>query len=82
MFYLLHRREILAPLIPEVSDLPFSRAVWVELEGVEVLVVRITYVGEVMMVMMTMMMMMVMMMMMIELLLRVTYVGEVRVTTS
>jgi len=39
-------REILAPLIPEVSDLPFSRAVWVELEGVKVLVVRITYVGE------------------------------------
>jgi len=39
-------REILARLIPEVSDLPFSRAVWVELEGVEVLVVRITYVGE------------------------------------
>ena len=69
-FYLPHLREILAPLIPEVSDLPFSRAVWVELEGVEVLVVRITYVGEVMM------------MMMIELLLRVTYVGEVRVTTS
>jgi len=39
-------REILARLIPEVSDLPFSRAVWVELEEVEVLVVRITYVGE------------------------------------
>ena len=56
MFYLVHRREILAPLIPEVSDLPFSRAVWVELEGVEVLVVRITYVGEVMMMMMMMMM--------------------------
>ena len=54
---------------------------WVELEGVKVLVVRITYVGEVMMVMMMMMMMM-MMMVMIELLLGVTYVGEVRVTTS
>ena len=81
MFYLLHRREILARLIPEVSDLPFSRAVWVELEGVEVLVVRITYVGEVMMMMMMVMMIMVVMMM-IELLLRVTYVGEVRVTTS
>ena len=80
MFYLLHRREILARLIPEVSDLPFSRAVWVKLEGVVVLVVRITYVGEVMM--MIMMMVMTMMMMMIELLLRVTYVGEVRVTTS
>ena len=53
---------------------------WVKLEGVEVLVVRITYVGEVMM--MIMMMVMTMMMMMIELLLRVTYVGEVRVTTS
>ena len=65
----------MAPLIPEVSDLPFSRAVWVELEGVEVLVVRITYVGEVMM-------MRRMRMMMIELLVGVTYVGEVRVTTS
>ena len=87
MFYLLHQREILARLIPEVSDLPFSRAVWVELKGVEVLVVRITYVGEVMMMMMTTMMMMmlvmmVMMMMMVELLRRVTYVGEVLVTTS
>ena len=82
MFYLLHRREILAPLIPEVSDLPFSQAVWVELEGVEVLVVRITYVGEVMVMMTIMMMMTMMMMMMIELLVRVTYIGEVRVTTS
>ena len=79
MFYLLHRREILAQLIPEVSDLPFSRAVWVKLEGVEVLVVRITYVGEVVMMMMMMIMVV---MMIIELLLRVTYVGEVRVTTS
>ena len=48
---------------------------WVKLEGVEVLVVRITYVGEVMM-------MRRMRMMMIELLVGVTYVGEVRVTTS
>ena len=40
-------RDILASLIPAVSSLPFSRAVWVDLDGVEILLVRITYVGEV-----------------------------------
>ena len=40
-------RDILAPLVPEVSSLPFSRSVWVEVDGVKALLVRITYVGEV-----------------------------------
>jgi len=39
-------RDILASLIPAVSSLPFSRAVWVEVDGVKILLVRITYVGE------------------------------------
>ena len=42
-------RDILASFIPAVSTLPFSRAVWVELAGVKILLVRITYVGEVLM---------------------------------
>merc|ERR1719342_528457 len=39
-------RKVLASPIPAVSSLPFSRAVWVKVDGVNILLVRITYVGE------------------------------------